>query len=189
MSHSVAGRNKIKFKVLFYLCLTLFFIHIVNIFSHYQLVQYGISPRNIGSLPFILTAPFIHGNFVHLINNILLLVVLSGLCLMKSYRFFLWNSLIIIFLSGLMVWAFGRSSYHIGASGWIFGLWSLCIAIAWFDRSVWNFLLALFVLIFYGGMIVGVLPSDPRISFEYHLFGALAGIVAAAFSAKKKFEQ
>jgi membrane associated rhomboid family serine protease len=64
-------------------------------------------------------------------------------------------------------------------------LWSLCIALAWFERSVINIIIAIGVVVFYGGMIVGVLPSDPFVSFEAHAFGAIAGVVAAAILGKR----
>jgi membrane associated rhomboid family serine protease len=73
---------------------------------------------------------------------------------------------------------------HIGASGWIFGLWSLCIATAWYDRKFINIVIGLLVVFLYGGMLFGVLPGDPRVSFESHFFGAIAGVVCAFFQAK-----
>jgi len=85
----------------------------------------------------------------------------------------------IIAVGGLLVWVFGRSASHVGASGWIFGLWSLCVATAWFDRRFGNILLAVLVLFFYGSMILGVLPGDPAVSFEMHLAGAIAGVLCA----------
>ena len=85
---------------------------------------------------------------------------------------------------GLLVWLFARNALHIGASGWIFGLWSLCIATAWYDRKFINILIALLVVFLYGGMLFGVLPNDPRISFESHFFGAIAGVVCAFFQAR-----
>lgn len=76
---------------------------------------------------------------------------------------------------------FARTASHIGASGWVFGLWSLSIAMAVFDRSLKNIVIALIVVFLYGGMIYGVLPGDPRISFEAHIFGAIAGVLCAFF--------
>jgi membrane associated rhomboid family serine protease len=94
-------------------------------------------------------------------------------------KFFVWSSIFIIVVSGCLVWLFGRSASHIGASGWIFGLWSLSIAIALFDRRFFNFVIALLVVVLYGGMIFGILPSDPKVSFEMHLAGVVAGVLCA----------
>jgi membrane associated rhomboid family serine protease len=97
----------------------------------------------------------------------------------RGKRFYCQASLLIIVVGGALVWLLGRPAVHIGASGWIFGLWSLSIALAWFERSVVNFLVSCTVVVLYGGMILGVLPSQPGVSFEGHAFGALAGILAA----------
>ncbi len=85
-----------------------------------------------------------------------------------------------------MVWLFARPAIHIGASGWIFGLWSLTIAMAWFDRRFINIVIAVFVIFFYGGMFYGVLPGRPGVSFESHLFGAVAGVICALLMAKTR---
>lgn len=85
-----------------------------------------------------------------------------------------------------MVWVAGREHTHIGASGWVFGLWSLCIAMAWVEKSVSSILVAMFVIVFYGSMIYGVLPGDPGISFESHFFGALSGVLCAFFLHRRR---
>jgi membrane associated rhomboid family serine protease len=144
-----------------------------------SLAYWGIIPRDTGSLMHIFTAPFIHGSLGHLVNNLVGLTVFSAICMVRSLRFWLAASVFVITVGGLLVWLFGRSALHIGASGWIFGLWSILIAMAFFDRRLINILIALVVVIFYGGMAYGVLPTDPRISFESHLFGALAGALFA----------
>lgn len=161
-------------------------VHIVNFLLGGALNGFGIHPREVGSAYTIATAPFLHGDFGHLGNNLLAFVVLAGLCLFNNdTRYFLKASALIIVIGGMLVWLFGRGTIHIGASGWIFGLWSLAIAQAWYDRSPRNFAIALGVAIFYGGMIFGVLPGQVGISFESHLFGAVAGVLAASVLARK----
>lgn len=160
--------------------------HLVNSLLGGGLNGFGIHPREIGSAYTIATAPFLHGDFGHLGNNLVSFAVLAGLCLYNNgARYFLKASALIIVLGGALVWLLGRGSIHIGASGWIFGLWSLAIAQAWYDRSPRNFAIAASVAVFYGGMIFGVLPGQAGISFESHLFGALAGVVAASVLARK----
>ena len=159
--------------------LVMFVLHGINILLNGRLNFYGIIPRS-GSYWFhIFTSPFIHRDLAHLSNNVVGLVIFSSLCLARSLSFYLVASLFIISLTGSLVWLFGRDAIHIGASGWIFGLWSLSLALAWFDRRFINILIACLVFFFYGGMIYGVLPADPKISFEAHLFGALSGIIFA----------
>jgi len=154
-------------------------LHVLNVMLDYQLGNYGIIPRSESHWFHIYTSPFIHGNLGHLINNLFGLAVFSAFCLLQSVRFYLLSSLFIITLTGVLVWIFGRNAIHIGASGWIFGLWSLSIAMALFDRRFISIVSGFLVFFFYGGMVYGVLPSDPNISFEAHFFGALSGVVFA----------
>lgn len=161
-------------------------VHLLGVFGGAFIYEYGLVPRRLASLPHIFTAPFIHGSWAHLIGNLTGFAVLSALCLIRGERFYIKSSIFIIVSTGLLVWLFGRPSSHIGSSGWIFGLWSLSIAMAWFDRKPINILIAGVVLFFYGGMVYGVLPLDNRISFESHLLGAISGILCAIFFQKKR---
>lgn len=158
---------------------TMVIVHIANLFTGGHLSSFGIEPREIGSAYTIATAPWLHADFGHLGSNLAAFVVLGSLVLLQGLRYFVKASALIILLGGALVWLFGRDSTHIGASGWIFGLWSLVIALAWFDRSPRNIAIALAVVFFYGGMVFGVLPTASYISFESHLFGAIAGVFAA----------
>lgn len=161
------------------LVLILILVHIVNAALDGQLVRYGIIPRSEEHWFHIFTSPFIHGDLAHLINNLFGLGIFSVLCLFRTVAVYVVCSLFVITLTGVLVWFFGRDAFHIGASGWIFGLWSFSIAIAWFDRRLINIFVGFLVVFLYGGMIYGVLPSDPNISFEAHLFGAVSGVVFA----------
>ena len=160
-------------------------LHIVNFLTGGYLSNFGIEPRDVGGAYTIATAPMIHADVAHLGSNLAAFVVLGSLVLLQGVRYFVKASAVIILLGGALVWLFGRSGDHIGASGWVFGLWSLVIALAWFDRSPRNIAIALAVVFFYGGMVFGVLPTQGYISFESHLFGALAGVVAASVLSKK----
>ena len=163
-------------------------VHVVDLFLGGFLKSFGIQPREIGSAYTIATAPWLHANFVHLGSNLAAFVVLGSLALLNGLRYFVKASAIIIGLGGILVWLFARDSIHIGASGWIFGLWSLVIALAWFDRTPRNIAIALAVVFFYGGMVFGVLPTQSYISFESHLFGAVAGVFAAFTLSKRPVE-
>jgi membrane associated rhomboid family serine protease len=160
-------------------------VHIVNLLTGGYLSNFGIEPREIGGAYTIATAPLIHADMGHLGSNLAAFVVLGSLVLLQGLRYFVKASAVIILLGGALVWLFARPGDHIGASGWIFGLWSLVIALAWFDRSPRNIAIALAVVFFYGGMVFGVLPTQGYISFESHLFGAIAGVFAAFTLSKR----
>lgn len=140
---------------------------------------WGLVPRHVEALPGILFAPWLHGGWAHLLSNLGGLLILGWLVLLRSRRDFLRASAFIILGSGALVWCFGRTGLHIGASGWLFGFWGLLLARAWFDRSLPDLLLAVLVFLLYGGWFFGLLPRD-GVSFEYHLAGAFCGVLYAA---------
>ncbi len=170
-------RNPIK--LLLVMCLIMLGVHVANVVLHGFLSRFAIIPGNVYTLHHIFLAPWLHGDWQHLSNNLVGFVIFSALVLMRGVPFYIKSSFIIITLTGLLVWTFGRHAHHLGASGWIFGLWSLTVALAWFQRNFLNIVIAIFVIVFYGGMIWGVLPQDKSISFESHLFGAVAGVISA----------
>lgn len=161
-------------------------VHLLNILTGGYFRGFGIEPREFSSIYTIILYPWLHGDMPHLLSNLSIFVVLAFLCLMQGVRYFVKASAIIIIASGLLVWLFGRDAIHLGASGWIFGLWSLTIALAWFDRSFLNIIVGMAVLIFYGSMIFGLVPTSATISFEAHIFGALSGVLSAVILSKER---
>jgi len=160
-------------------------VQVVNSLTGNALNAWGVLPRSVGSLPGILVAPWLHANWLHLWSNLPGLLVLGWLASLVSLRHFIQASAFIIIGSGVLVWLLARPGMHLGASGWLFGLWALLLAQAWFQRSLGSLLIAMLVLFYYGGWWFGLLPSQ-GISFEYHLFGALCGVLYAAFSRRAK---
>ena len=147
----------------------------------------GIIPRRIAGLDGILWSPFLHSGFPHLISNTIPFAILSGLVLIRGAKRWLSASAIIIGLGGLLVWAFaiGSNENHIGASGWVFGLFGFLVLSAFFERKPLSIGIGLITLFLYGGTILfGVIPRD-GISWEGHLFGFIAGVVAARVLSKR----
>jgi membrane associated rhomboid family serine protease len=85
----------------------------------------------------------------------------------------------VYFLSNVLVWVFAREAYHIGASGIVYGLVTFLFFVGVFRRDTKSIGLSLLVIFMYGGLVWGILPTDPTISFEAHLSGAIVGLVAA----------
>lgn len=144
---------------------------------------YGIHPRTLLGLRNIALAPFLHVGFGHLLANTVPFFVLGLLVILHTgVRGFYTVSLAAILTSGLGVWLFGGgNTVHLGASGVIFGYFGFLLAAAWWERSARSLLVAVAVLIFYGGMVWGVLPGQQGISWLAHLFGLLGGLTAAWF--------
>ena len=150
-----------------------------NEFFGFEYERFGLLPRSSENWYHIAFAPFIHGSAGHLVNNCMALMAFGLLTIVRSRALFWWSSIVIVLLGGAMVWLVGRDSYHIGASGWIYGLWALTMGIAWYDRKLKNIVLGLAVLVLYGGMSWGLLPLDPSVSFEMHVAGAITGVLCA----------
>jgi len=141
-----------------------------------DLGYYGIYPRETFGLKGILFAPLLHGSWEHLISNSVPLLVLLTL-IFFFYRRIATKSIVLIYiLTGLAVWTFARPVFHIGASGVVYGLVSFIFWNGIFRRNIRSIALALIVFFLYSGMVFGILPNQPGISWESHLLGAIAGI-------------
>jgi membrane associated rhomboid family serine protease len=154
-------------------------IHFFSVEANLDLAKYGLYPRKMEGLRGIITIPFIHGSWSHLINNSLPLLVL-GWALFYFYPSLAWKTIFWIWLSsGIWLWISGRGSFHIGASGIVYGLAAFLFLSGWIRREKRVASLSLLIAFLYGSMWWGVLPVDPSISWEGHLWGALAGFVLA----------
>lgn len=154
-------------------------VELANVVLGHRLNVLGIQPRTVVGLPGILLAPFLHGGISHVLVNTIPFVILGWLVMLEGTGTFLGVSLIVILVAGAGTWLFGRPGVHVGASSLIFGYFGFLLGRAWYRRSTGSILVALVTLALYGGLLWGVLPLGTRISWEGHLFGLLAGILAA----------
>lgn len=140
----------------------------------------GIRPRTGDGLVGVLLAPLLHGGFDHLASNSLLAALLLFLVLLGGIGRGLAATAVIWLLGGLGTWLVSPAgTVHIGASGLVFG-WLVYLVLRGFvARRVGQMVLGVVLLVVYGGLLWGVLPGQPGISWQGHLFGALAGAVAA----------
>jgi membrane associated rhomboid family serine protease len=139
----------------------------------------GVYPRKLDGLLGIFFMPFVHSGFKHLFgNSIPLLVMGTGIIFFYrslSYKVFL----IIWFASGICLWLGGRPSFHIGASGIVYGLAAFLFFSGAIRRDARLAAISLVIVFLYGGMIWGILPIWPAISWEGHLFGGISGLACA----------
>ncbi|WP_350304469.1 rhomboid family intramembrane serine protease [Photorhabdus viridis] len=177
-------RLKQHFHILIGLAVILIGTQLLNTLTGGALSNFGIIPRYAQGLMGIPLSPFLHGDWEHLFSNLPALLVLSALLMTHSIRYYVLASLFIIFMEGTLVWLFGRTAIHIGASGWIFGLWGLLLANAFFLRRVKDFFFAILVFVYYGGIVFGLLPWQEDISTEGHIFGVISGLIFSWLSKK-----
>ena len=158
----------------------LWLVEIVDVLLlDHALERQGIQPRDLSGLDGILLAPFLHDDFAHLISNTIPLAVLSALVLLRGVPRWLQVTAIVVIAGGAATWLLARSANHIGASGVVFGYLGFLLAAGFFERSALAIALGAVTGLAYGGLLWGVLPSHPGISWESHLFGLLAGGLAA----------
>lgn len=150
--------------------------------SFYKL---GIYPRTFAGLPGIFFSPFIHGDYQHLFSNFFPALLLSFL-IFSTLEKQAWSVYLSLFLlSGFWTWCLGRPSYHIGASGFIYGLASFIFFTGLFSKNHRAAALMAFIVIFYEEFIFGIFPTDKQISWEAHLSGFIAGIFIYLFHKKE----
>ena len=164
-------------------------IHIVNWSLNGELVYFGTYPRTINHWYGILTGALIHGNFDHLISNTLPFLIL-GTLIFISYQNIAHKTFIFIYLfTGSAIFLFARTSFHVGSSGIVYGFASFLFFIGIFRHDTKSMALAAIVAIFYGGMVWGVLPLQNGVSWEGHLFGGIAGAIAAFYFRKEEITE
>ena len=138
----------------------------------------GIVPRRLDGLDGILWSPLLHHGWGHLVANTLPFLVFGFLVLAGGLGQFVAVTAVVWLLGGFLTWLTG-SGLTVGASGVIFGWLAFLLVRGFFARSVPQILLAAVLFVLYGGVLWGVLPSAPDVSWQAHLFGALAGVLAA----------
>ena len=172
------------FPILFFPILFIFVIWLVKlteIVFEISFVKYGLYPRKLEGLIGVLFYPLIHGDFNHLINNSIPLLILgTGIFYFYkpiAYKIYFW----IYIITGIWMWTAAREAYHIGASGLVYGFASFIFFSGLIRRYARLMVLSLLVVFLYGGMIWGIFPIDYHISWEGHLFGAIAGLLLAIY--------
>lgn len=182
---SLNQKDKDAIKLIGFVSALCIVVHLVNILLGGALNDYGLLPRHITHITGLVAYPFLHGSWSHLISNLLSFAVLAYLVGRSGSARLIAVFVISWAISSIGVWLFGRTSYHIGLSGIVYGLWAYLLMYAFMYRSIKSIVIGVIVMFFYGSMVWGFLPVHQWISFESHLFGALAGILAGYCFAKR----
>ena len=145
----------------------------------------GIRPRTSFGLLGIPLAPFLHGGFAHLLANTTALLPLGFFVSARRLWHLPFVTIFVALVGGGLVWLLARPAVHIGASGVVFGYLGFLLLAGWFERSVGAMVLSVVVGLAFGGALWGVLPGQSGISWEAHLFGFVAGALAAKLLARR----
>jgi membrane associated rhomboid family serine protease len=156
--------------------LVIWLVFLVDSTLKLDLVYHGLFPRKISGLQGILFGPLIHGGIKHIVANSLPLFALSSL-LFYFYRNLSFRVLFFCYLlTGILVWMIGRPSYHVGASGIIYGLAGFLFVSGIIRKHLGLMAISFLVAFQYGSMIWGIFPIEDRVSWESHLAGLLSGL-------------
>ena len=139
-----------------------------------------VNPGSAAGLVGVLTAPLLHGSPGHLLANATALVLL-GILAMTVYPRATVRALPLLWLgAGLCAWLLGQpGSHHLGASGVTHGLGFLVFVLGLLRRDRAAIAAGMMAFFFYGGMLLTIFPQEVGVSWESHMGGAIAGVVAA----------
>jgi len=183
-------KKELRLVVIYSLILTAlpWVVHIIKRMFSLQLNQFGLQPMEIRGLVGILTMPFLHSGWEHLISNTpALFALLGGLFLF--YERGAWRILGYLYIiSGLLTWFMGRSATHIGASGLVYALAAFHFVSGIIKKERRQLAFALLVAFLYGGFVWAFFPMlywGTSISWEGHLSGLLTGIMMAFYNRRE----
>lgn len=162
-------------------------VEIINSLDNNGLNSDGIMPRNLAHLWAILTAPFLHASFAHLIDNTIPFVFMGVIVALRGALRLALVTAIVIVAGGLGTWLIAPAhSITVGASGVVFGYATYLISRGLFNRSWLEILTGIVVGVVWGGALLSSLVPHYGISWQAHACGAVAGLLAAALLARPR---
>ncbi|MDQ6744465.1 MAG: rhomboid family intramembrane serine protease [Actinomycetota bacterium] len=155
-------------------------VEVINALDHNGLDQDGIHPRDVGRLWGILTAPFLHAGFGHLIGNTVPLVFLGLIIALRGATRLAAVTAIVVLIGGLGTWLVAPGgTVTVGASGLVFGYATYLLARGVFDRSLLELLTGAVVGVVWGAALISSLVPQGNVSWQGHLWGGVGGVAAA----------
>jgi membrane associated rhomboid family serine protease len=160
----------------------LWIVQILNASDDYQLDRFGVRPREVDGLWGVVTMPFLHASYHHMLSNTVPLVLIGWVLLLSGLRVWAIVTAIVVVGGGLLTWVFGpANSVIVGASAMIFGWLGYLLARAYFSRKLKWIVVAILVLVFFGTLLFGLFPTlHSGVSWQAHVSGFAAGVGAGA---------
>ena len=161
----------------------LWVVEIVNVSLDYRLNRFGLEPRTPGGLWGVVTMPFLHASAYQLLAISGPFLLIGWVVLLGGWRSFAIISVFCILVGGGLAWLIGPSNTEVGVSGLVFGWLGYIVARAIFSRRITWIASAIVVLVLFGSMFFSLIPEATsngigRVSWEAHLAGVIAGLLA-----------
>ena len=154
-------------------------VHLINVLMGRRLCVLGIVPRTWHGLVGIVWAPLLHVNGEHLVSNLLILMVLANVVAFSGQDALVVVTWVVVVIGGLLTWCFGRKALHIGASGVAMGYFAFVLVNAYHHPGIMTVGVACVVLYYFSSLLMHLTPMGQRDSWESHLFGFIAGLLAS----------
>lgn len=160
----------------------LWVVQILNAADDYQLDRFGVRPREVDGLWGVVTMPFLHSSYAHLLSNTIPLVLIGWVLMLAGLSTWATVTSIVMVGGGALTWLAGPGgTVIVGASALIFGWLGYLLARAYFSRRLKWIAVAVLVLVFFGTLLFGLFPTlNSDVSWQAHVCGFAAGIGAGA---------
>jgi membrane associated rhomboid family serine protease len=160
-------------------------IEVVNTIDSNHLDHDGIYARNLSRFWGIITSPFIHASFQHLLDNTIPFVFLGVIIAVRGASRLAVITGFVILIGGLGTWLISPSHVHgvptdtIGASGVVFGYATYLLTRGLFDRSLLELAVGAVVGVLWGAVLISSLVPRQGVSWQAHVCGGVAGVIVA----------
>lgn len=160
-------------------------VHLIQYVYQMNWFHYGIYPLKLQNLSGIILSVFIHGDFNHLFNNAIPVLILGSTLFYFYKKIALKIVLWVVLMGGFWTWISAREAYHVGASGLIYGLFAFLMLSGFIRRNKQLIALSFFVVLVYGSMVWGIFPIKINVSYEAHFWGFISGVILALYYRKQ----
>lgn len=164
-------------------------INLINSVDGYRLDSDGLYAHNVDRIWGIFTTPFLHASWSHLIGNTIPFVFMGALIALEGARRLAAVTLIVIVLGGLGTWLVSPAGVPVvGASGVVFGYATYLLTRGFFNHSLTQILAGVVVVAVFGTALLASLVPHGNVSWQGHLCGGIAGVIAAWLLSRDRSE-
>jgi membrane associated rhomboid family serine protease len=165
-------------------------VEIINTIDSNRLDRDGIYARSFSHLWGIITAPFIHVSFQHLISNSIPFIFMGLIIALRGAVRLALVTAIVIAVGGIGTWLISPGGVStVGASGVVFGYATYLLVRGLFNRSLLELFTGAIVGVVWGSALLSSVVPHYGVSWQGHVCGAVGGVVAAWALSRERSQQ